>query len=152
MTETERRIEQLADAVIARLSGAGPACSRILAITGREMAAPAQALGERFPVDLRAELPALDGYDCVILPAARLRELLRETGAAPPKSTTAPGNSAAVDLTGHRVIHERLLAEHCIGAAQVRVSPAAVITPLARDYLREHGITLLRGNEATKLL
>ena len=145
MTETERRIEQLADAVIARLSGAGPACGRILAITGRETAAPVQALAERFPVDLRAELPALDGYGCVILPAARLRELLGETGAAAPKSAAAPGSSAAVDLTGHRVIHERLLAERCTGAAQVRVSPAAVIAACTRSPARTRHRPAARG-------
>lgn len=94
MTETERRIEQLADAVIARLSGAGPACSRILAITGRETAAPAQALGERFPVDLRAELPALDGYDCVILPPPGCASCSARPGRhprkAPPRRGTPP--------------------------------------------------------------
>ena len=43
------------------------------------------------------------------------------------------------------VITARLLEERLGGGREVEIAPASKVTPLARDYLREHGIRVVEA-------
>ncbi|MDR1061373.1 MAG: hypothetical protein LBL83_09250 [Clostridiales bacterium] len=88
------------------------------------------------------------------------------SGAGGSANATAVGNAAsaagrccgdggggeipgAVDLTGKRLLHERDLREHNVRSGSVvRVSRRAIVTALASDYAKGHGVKIVREQGA----
>jgi hypothetical protein len=59
------------------------------------------------------------------------------------------GSPAALQLTDP-VITQALLAETLNGSPQVRISAKAILTPTARDFIRQRGIQIIRETASTK--
>lgn len=91
-----------------------------------------------FSVHTAEDLPTLQEHDFVLLPATQLQQFLGD-------KPSVPDIADSLDLTVHRLIHARLLQE-CSSPAtrEILISPRAIITPQAHDWLREKGIALLR--------
>jgi len=65
---------------------------------------------------------------------------------AAPGSASRPSDSAVpkgVQIS-EAVVTQALLAETINGAKQVQIGPKAILTPSARDFVRNHGIQVLR--------
>src|SRR5712691_7899176 len=65
----------------------------------------------------------------------------RATGSA---SASAPAAAPKGVQISEQVVTQALLAETINGAKQVRIGPAAILTPSARDFIRNHGIEIIR--------
>lgn len=90
----------------------------------------------------------VEGSDVIVLTIDAFRALhgataMGMTTKASPASCVECGD---VDLTGKKLISERELKATCpAGGCQVRVSPQAVVTALAKDYAASHKITIVKG-------
>jgi hypothetical protein len=71
---------------------------------------------------------------------------MSSSGAAPPAALTA--TTDGVKLAG-QVITQALLAEAPRGAGPVRIGTKAILTPSARDFVKQHGIKIVRESAAS---
>jgi hypothetical protein len=72
----------------------------------------------------------------------------RAPGATGSASASAPvAAPKGVQIT-ELVVTQALLAETVNGAKQVRIRPAAILTPSARDFIRNHGIEIIRESSS----
>lgn len=74
-----------------------------------------------------------------------MRRLMPNTATAPASPATDNGHEAVLVDS---VITADLLAENFSGRKQITVTPKAIVTPSARDWLRHHRVTLIRGAES----
>src|SRR6266404_2887620 len=86
----------------------------------------------------------------------RVLEHLGTPGGHAPGATSATSSSSAslpvaapkgVRIT-ESVVTQALLAETINGAKQVRIGPAAILTPSARDFIRNYGIEIIRESSS----
>jgi hypothetical protein len=66
------------------------------------------------------------------------------SGATGSTSSTLPANAPGAMLISEPVVTQALLAEAIKGGKQVRIGPATILTPSARDFIRNHGIEVVR--------
>jgi hypothetical protein len=79
----------------------------------------------------------------------RVLEHLGTPGGRAPGETASASASAPVAVPkgvhiSEQVVTQSLLAETVNGAKQVRIASAAILTPSARDFIRNHGIEIIR--------
>jgi hypothetical protein len=86
----------------------------------------------------------------VELVVQRVLEQLGTRGGAAPVATGSVSTSAAAPRApkgvplGDQVVTQALLAETINGSKLVRIGPKAILTPSAHDYVRQHGIEIIR--------
>jgi hypothetical protein len=83
----------------------------------------------------------------------RVLEHLGTPGGRAPSETASASASAPVAAPrgvhiSEQVVTQSLLAESVNGAKQVRIGPAAILTPSARDFIRNHGIEIIRESSS----
>jgi hypothetical protein len=71
-----------------------------------------------------------------------VKEVLRRLAAMSPSSVQSTAVDATLSISA-RVVTVAELNGKLQGVKQVEVPPRAVVTPAARDYLRERGVQLL---------
>jgi hypothetical protein len=76
-------------------------------------------------------------------PAATAPAPARES--ARPAPAAEPAAAPGIRIAGH-VITQELLAASATGAALVRIAGKAILTPSARDFVRQHGIKIVRDD------
>jgi len=65
-------------------------------------------------------------------------------GASGSASASAPIAAPKGVQVVEQVVTQALLSERVNGAKQVRIGPSAILTPSARDFIRNHGIEVIR--------
>ena len=74
----------------------------------------------------------------------------RAVASPEPAAHRNPGGSPATLQLTDPVITQALLAETLNGSPQVRISAKAILTPTARDFIRQKGIQIIRETASTK--
>jgi len=79
----------------------------------------------------------------------RVLEHLGTSGSRAPSETKSTGSSVPATTPknvqiSEPVVTQAVLAEASHGAKQIRIGPAAILTPSARDFVRKHGIEVIR--------
>ncbi len=83
----------------------------------------------------------------VELVVQRVLEHLGTPGGAAPVSASSPAAATPASRgvpIGEQVVTQALLAEAINGSKLVRIGPKAILTPLARDFVRKQGLEIIR--------
>jgi hypothetical protein len=83
----------------------------------------------------------------------RVLEHLGTSGSRAPSDTKSTGSPVPATtpksvLISEPVVTQALLADATRGAKQIRIGPTAILTPSARDFVRNHGIEVVRESSS----
>lgn len=140
--DLDKMVDAVTQEIMRRLNGQGAA--RVVVFGD----VPDGLLAGGYDVTKGREYADVAGCDYIVMTAASFAQF--HGGAAAPTAPAAEEccccEGAMIDLTGKRLIHERDLRDHnAKNGDVVKVAGNAIITALAHDYAKGHGIKFSKG-------